>query len=65
MLYATNSTAFKAACSRPRVAAAPVVVARPTVRLAPVRATDAGDKASEAARDAQKSVSGWGKSVSG
>lgn len=62
MLYATNSTAFKAACSRPRVAAAPAVVARPTVRLAPVRANDAdrlGHKASEAARDAQKSVS-WG-----
>ena len=56
MLYATKSATFRAATSgRPVAAPAPrAPVAR---RLVTLRA-DAGDKASEAARDAQKSVGG-------
>lgn len=62
MIYATKSASFKVATSgRPTVAPAPRPVARRLV--APLRASDGdaerlGDKASEAARDAQKSVSG-------
>lgn len=59
MLYATKSATFKAATSgRPVAAPAPRPVSRRLVT--PVRASDAdrlGDKASEAARDAGKSVS--------
>lgn len=59
MLYPTTSATFKAATSgRPVAAPAPRPVSRRLVT--PVRASDAdrlGDKASEATRDAGKSVS--------
>lgn len=57
-MYATKSASFKAATTRPVAAAAPRPVSRRLVTV--VRASDAdrvGDKASEAARDTQKSVS--------